>query len=259
MMKTFFRTLCLSLSMYSRIPMPYIEYDENDMRYTFLFFPIVGVIIGALEYGWYRLCLTCGIGSVLYAVIATVLPIFITGGFHMDGYIDTMDALSSHREMERKLEILKDSHVGAFAVIWSVVYFLLMFGAFNELALRQPKAFISVGFIFILSRTLSGLAAISFKSATGNHSLALFSKAGDRVVVKTGLIIYIFIIAAFLVYFDWVNGVVVLAGGFATLLYYYRMSKKQFGGITGDLAGWFLQMCELVCLILMMIKEVGVL
>lgn len=255
-MKTFYRTLCLSLSMYSRIPMPYIEYDENDMRYTFLFFPMVGVIIGALEYGWYQLCLALGTGSVLYAGVATVIPIFITGGFHMDGYIDTMDALSSHMEMERKLEILKDSHVGAFAVIWSMVYFLLMFGAFNELSLRQPKAFICTGFIFVLSRTLSGLAAISFKSATGKHSLAYFSKAGDRAVVKTGLIIYIVAIAALLIYYDWLNGVMVLSGAFVTLLYYYRMSKKQFGGITGDLAGFFLQICELVCLILVMIKEI---
>ena len=40
-----------------------------------------------------------------------------------------------------------------------------------------------------------------------------------------------------------------------TYLYYYRLSEKAFGGITGDLAGWFLQLCELICLLAVVLLE----
>ena len=133
------RTLCLAFSMYSRIPMPILEYTEDDMRYTFLAFPLIGVIIGAVQYVWYILCNKLGIGISLYAAVAVVLPLCITGGFHMDGYLDTTDALSSHREKERKLEILKDSHVGAFAVIWTGVYLLVSYGLYTEISGKAKK------------------------------------------------------------------------------------------------------------------------
>ena len=64
------RTLCLAFSMYSRIPMPILEYTQEDMRYTFLAFPLVGVVIAALEYGWFLICVRTGIGTSLYAALA---------------------------------------------------------------------------------------------------------------------------------------------------------------------------------------------
>ena len=102
----------------------------------------------------------------------------------MDGYLDTTDALSSHREREKKLEILKDSHVGAFAVIWTGLYLLVSYGLFTELHDKQEIIMVAIG--FVLSRATSGLAAISFPSASGKSSLAYFAKAGDRKVVKIG-------------------------------------------------------------------------
>ena len=55
------------------------------------------------------------------AVILTVIPVFVTGGIHVDGLLDTSDALSSWQERTRRLEILKDSHAGAFAIITACV------------------------------------------------------------------------------------------------------------------------------------------
>ena len=55
------------------------------------------------------------------AVILTVIPVFVTGGIHVDGLLDTSDALSSWQERTRRLEILKDSHAGAFAIITAFI------------------------------------------------------------------------------------------------------------------------------------------
>ena len=57
------------------------------------------------------------------AVVLVLVPVIVTGGIHVDGLLDTSDALSSWRDREKRLEILKDSHAGAFAVITACVYF----------------------------------------------------------------------------------------------------------------------------------------
>ena len=57
-----------------------------------------------------------------------LLPVLVTGGIHMDGFLDTTDALSSWQPREKKLEILKDSHAGAFAIIMGCSYFVLALG-----------------------------------------------------------------------------------------------------------------------------------
>ena len=172
--------------------------------------------------------------------------LYVTGGFHMDGYLDTTDALSSHREREKKLEILKDSHVGAFAVIWTGLYLLVSYGLFTELREKQEIMMVAIG--FVLSRATSGLAAISFPSASGKSSLAYFAKAGDRKVVKIGLWIWIIVTCVSFICYDIRYGVTVIVVLAMWFLHYNRMSKREFGGITGDLAGWYVETCELAVL-----------
>jgi len=72
------------------------------------------------------------VGKTLYAVVLTLIPVVITGGIHLDGLLDTADALSSYQPRERRLEILKDSHAGAFAIIVCCMYFLAYFGFASE-------------------------------------------------------------------------------------------------------------------------------
>ena len=112
--KSFF----IAFSMYSKIPMPQFEWKDEDIRYALCFFPWVGTVIGVLWYLWKWICARFGVGTLCYTVVGTAIPILITGGFHVDGFLDTCDALHSYQPRERKLEILKDSHIGAFAVIF---------------------------------------------------------------------------------------------------------------------------------------------
>ena len=70
--------------MYSRIPMPPIEWKEENRRYALCFFPLIGAVIGAVMLGWQWLCNVLGAGDMLFAVGCTVIPIAITGGIHLD-------------------------------------------------------------------------------------------------------------------------------------------------------------------------------
>ena len=119
------KSIVIAFSMYSKIPMPQFEWKEEDMKHVLCFFPWIGIVIGLCLYFWRLLCDRFGIRNLCYVFIGTAIPLLLTGGFHVDGFMDTMDAFHSYQPKERKLEILKDSHIGAFAVIMLAVYGLI--------------------------------------------------------------------------------------------------------------------------------------
>ena len=241
------KSCIIAISMYSKIPMPQFAWNEKSMRYALAFFPIVGMIIGALQLAFFHfLYQSDRIGSGIYAAIATVIPIIVTGGIHMDGYCDTLDALSSHQPKERCLEILKDSNAGAFAVIWTGVYLVLCYGAWTDVHLYETVQLICTG--YVSSHALSGLAAIFFPNANKKGSLASFADSAGKAVVCTVLVLLFMAAGIWQILLSIQTGVCILTGETLLFLYYYKMAKKNFGGITGDLAGWFLQCMELFVL-----------
>ena len=114
-MKQLLASCAIAFSTYSRIPMPQVEWNKKNMRFTLFFFPLVGAAVGAAFWAADRLCGLLELGPLLRAALLTAVPIAVTGGIHLDGYCDTVDALASHASRERKLAILKDSSAGAFA------------------------------------------------------------------------------------------------------------------------------------------------
>lgn len=122
--KTMFESLDVAFSMYSAIPMPQVMWNEQNMKYMLGFFPLIGLVQAALLIGWVYLAQALSVGTVLFAAVAALIPLFVTGGIHLDGFCDTVDALASHQTREKKLEILKDPHTGAFAVMGCMAYLL---------------------------------------------------------------------------------------------------------------------------------------
>ena len=124
------KSLVIAFSMYSKIPMPHLELDEKDMKYVMGFFPLIGLITGALAYGWIYAGEILYVPDISRTLVLIILPVIITGGIHVDGYMDTCDALNSYGDREKKLAILKDSHIGAFAVIKLLVYYVLYYASY---------------------------------------------------------------------------------------------------------------------------------
>lgn len=242
----YINSFIIAFAMYSKIPMPKAEWKKENMKYVMCFFPWIGGVIGLLFYLWGTYAVHIPAGQNLYAAILTVIPVAVTGGIHLDGLLDTADALSSWQTKERRLEILKDSHAGAFAVIAGCVYFLLWFGFASEL---KGEGILMVSYGFFLSRCLSGYAVTAFPCAKNSGLAAMFAEnaqkkwAGRILLAETG------VIAAVMLWTNLCLGGVSLAAAFAVFYWYYRMSVEKFGGITGDLAGWFLQICELAIVI----------
>lgn len=221
--------------------MPKVAWSEEGMKYSMCFFPFVGIIIGLCSFGIYTGLSFWGAGKILTAAVLTVLPVLLTGGIHMDGFLDTMDAKNSYRSKEEKLEILKDPHIGAFALIYGLVYFLLYFGLFSEV---DHKAICLVALGYTYSRILSGLSVVSFQKAKEEGMAASTARAAEKNVKWILVLEGIFCVAGFLLLHP-MAGAGCVAVGALCFLSYRRMAYRIFGGITGDLAGYFLQVCEL--------------
>ena len=119
------KSLIIAFAMYSKFPMPRVDWEKKALSWALCWFPLVGLAVGAVLWLWLALAGWLGFGAVFTAALALLLPIALSGGIHLDGFCDTCDALSSHQSRERKLEILKDSHTGAFAIICCGLYLLV--------------------------------------------------------------------------------------------------------------------------------------
>lgn len=241
------KSCIIAFSMYSKIPMPQFTWEEADMKYVLCFFPWVGAVIGAVSYGWWFVCQRLQISGITFVMIAAAIPLLITGGFHVDGFMDTMDAFHSYQEKSRKLEILKDSHIGAFSVICLFGYYFLYLAAYARITEKQQMLVVAAG--FFLSRTLSGIAAVTLSCAKQEGMLYMFTSRVQEKTVKAALGIQLLLGGVFLLVQSWVLAAMVLLALGLTFLYYQVKCKRELGGITGDTEGYFLTLCELVLLI----------
>ena len=236
------KSLIIAFSIYSKIPVPQFEWKEEDMKYMLCFFPWIGAVIGVGVYLWSCLCGIFDVGEICHTLIGAAVPLVITGGFHVDGFMDTMDAFHSYRPREKKLEILKDSHIGAFAVIMLVVYGIIYIGAFSEVA--DPKLLKIVCGGFFLARCLSGISVVSFSSAKKDGMLYLFASNSQKSIVKWSLYLQGVACICFMLCLSLYAGILVVVAAFLAFVYYYHRTKKELGGITGDTAGYFILICE---------------
>lgn len=232
----------IALSMYSRIPVPRVDWKKENMRYAMCFFPMIGVVIGAVMYlaGW--LLDKTSVGGLFRGVVFTLIPIIITGGIHMDGFMDTMDALGSWGDREKKLEILKDSHAGAFAILGMGCYLMWSVAVWSELPAEVLRV---CGVSFVLSRALSGFSVVTFPAARNSGLLKMFQDGAQKKAVRITMCLYV---AAAVIMMAVMNARAMtgaVTGVMISFLYYIVVSRKQFGGVTGDLAGFFLETAEL--------------
>ena len=104
------QTIAVAFAMFSALPVPQFAWNQKNMRYAMCAFPLIGVVIGGL----WCLCGALPLPMPAKAAGFCLIPVWVTGGIHLDGYADTCDALSSYGDTAKKLEILKDPHCGAF-------------------------------------------------------------------------------------------------------------------------------------------------
>ena len=162
------KALLMAFSMYSRLPVPDFVWEEEDRKKAMCFFPLVGVLAGAVFFLVYLFMERSGAGPVFKGALLTAVPLLATGGIHMDGFLDTCDARASWGDREKKLQILKDTHAGAFAVTGGGLYLLLYCGGCSELPVRGAAA-VSAGFVLSQKTAGGGLHGILYGGFRRGH------------------------------------------------------------------------------------------
>lgn len=236
------KSMIIAFSIYSKIPVPQFAWEEEDMEYMMCFFPWIGGAIGLVFYGWLALCEKVQIGALCRACVAVAIPLIISGGFHVDGYMDTMDAFHSYQSREKKLEILKDSHIGAFAAIMLMLYYLIDLAALSEVV--AGKAAFAVAAVFFLARCLSGIGVVTLKSAKKEGLLYTFASGAQKKRVRLALYVQFTGCIALMVAVSGIYGIVAAVTGVLCFFYFKWKSYRELGGITGDTAGWYVTVCE---------------
>ena len=253
---TFFQTIAVAFAMFSAAPAPQFDWNERNMRYALCAFPLVGVVCGLC---WMILAVL-PLPVFLRGTLFCLVPVAVTGGIHLDGYADTCDALASQVDAAKKQEILKDPHCGAFAVIRLCTWFVLYLALCVTLT-PSLKAVICAGIGFALSRALSGWAIASLPLAKNTGLAHTFATAAARRTVSRVLAVLAVVLAIAQITVGGVTGLAMAVAAMLALWRYAHVAKTQFGGVSGDLAGWFLQKCELwqlATLVLCQLLEVSV-
>ena len=248
----------LALAFFSKLPMPQLDWSEDNMRYLPAAFPLVGLLIGLLLQAWLWICQWLGFAAFLFAAGLTLIPLALTGGIHLDGFCDTADALASRAPREKKLEILADPRTGAFATISLLAYMMAYLALATELP-GDRKTLLALGLIHVLCRILVAFGLVYYPAAKKEGFFSSIAQAARKgpVTVTLGLL-FILVSAALVRAIAW-QALILPGLELLHSLYIYGMSKKHFGGMNGDLAGYWLQTAELVLLAGLVILSKGVL
>ena len=236
-MKTYLHAFIMCQSMFCSIPAPQI-WDEKAKDKMLLFLPIVGLEIGAIWTILAWLCRLLNLPELVTGLILCAYPYIVTGFIHLDGYMDVTDAVKSWRDLERRREILKDSHVGSFAVIGIVLLIIAQFAFFASAP--ADTNFLILIFIPAVSRCCSALAVTGLKPMSTSQ-YADRSKPKSHIVVLT-VMLCIFLAAGFLLCGKYGFALVGCLAGYGLAL---RRAYKSLDGMNGDISGYALTIGEL--------------
>ena len=238
-MKLWLYALRMCQSMFCALPFPWHGWEEKARDRMLLCLPLIGLEIGLCWRFLLWVCDWLALPQALRGVVLCAAPFLLTGFLHLDGFMDVTDAVRSYRSLERRREILKDSHVGSFAVIGVVLLILAQFAASVSL---YPGMRMNVLILLpVVSRCCSVLAIeLLPPMATSQYAqrkphvlpplvmLALAIGCGFWMRTKFGLTL-LFSVAGFCL----------------ALLRAYRSLK----GMNGDISGYCLTIGELTGLV----------
>lgn len=234
----------MCLGMFTAIPLPRVEWDDELRDYCTACLPLVGLVVGLLWWAAAALAKWLLPAYLAGAVIAA-FPFIVSGFMHLDGFMDTSDAMLSWRSREEKLKILKDVHAGSFSVVMLALLALFQFAACMSVERLFPLCMIPV-----VSRCGSVLSIMTLEPL-GHSEYAERKKTPEDILMAEKLIAAAALVLL-LIFSGW-RGLLCGAGVAAGYAIFMRWCVRALGGVSGDLAGFALTMSELCGLILLSI------
>lgn len=251
-MKKIFHALFMSLSTFTIIPPLYKGWDEDAKKYMIIMIPFIGAIIGGLYYLLHFLLTLINLPIYVNALFYVIFPLLITGCIHFDGFLDVVDAKKSYRSLEERIKILKDPHVGSFAVIFGIIITLSGYALF--LSLKEDTKYLFLVFIPIISRSMSGLMLTIIKPL----SVSQYNNPDAKGFKIFKIIYFIVIILAMLTLMYVFMGIYALVGVGLVLIHLLACFSSYISlkGINGDVSGYAITISEYLCIAVIIILQV---
>jgi adenosylcobinamide-GDP ribazoletransferase len=231
-----------ALQFLTRVP-PLVRrpFTTTEMGQSVACFPLVGLLLGGLLAGLDWL-LSLAFPSLVTSALILGVWVLATGAIHLDGFLDTCDGLFGGRTTEDRLRIMRDEHVGAFAVIGGMLLILLKFSALAATPLRLPALLVAP----ICGRWAMSLAIVTFPYARAEGlGRTMKDNSGWRQAAIATLTAFI---AAALVG-GWVGLLAWFVAGFAAVVG-ARLVLTCLPGLTGDVYGALCETVETLVLVL---------
>lgn len=237
-MRDIFKGFALAISMLTTVPFFKIhDFYKGINGYAVMFYPLVGFLLGAALWGVYS-TLSPYVASTHLGIIIFVLWVLLTGALHLDGFSDTVDGLYAPKE--RALEVMKDAHVGGMGMIISGTFLIL-----KASSLAHFELFYLLPLILMLSR-LNAVLAIYFYPYISQSGMGTLAK---EELTKPQMLIALFY--SFLVVLLY-NKLLLLVSALLVLFVIKSIFVKRYGGFTGDIYGFTIEVTELFLLNLLL-------
>lgn len=218
--------------------------EDKELAESMAYFPLVGLLVGTV------LALAYNVLALIFphpvnCAFILILNIIITGGLHIDGFIDTFDGIASRCDKERALEIMREGRPGAIGIAAAILLFLAKY----SLLVSLPKGTIEISLIMMsgLSRWSFVISSASYPYARKGEGLGKKFIQGigpKEVIISTATIL----ITAFLVFK--LRILVLFPVIFCAILGFNFYLYKKIGGITGDTLGASGEIIEVLTLAL---------
>jgi len=240
-MKKTLKGFALAINMLTIIPFFKIhDFYKGINGYSVMFYPLVGLIIGLILAISHEL-LSNYFPALHVSIIILSLWAVITGGLHLDGLSDSIDGFFVSRE--RALEVMKDPNVGAMGMIFTLIFILL-----KGSALLHVSTWFELPLLLMLARYNAVLAIYFYPYLSKNGMGTLAKKEFTRKQLFISTLI-ILIAVGFTP-----NGSILLISSLFTLGIIQYFFIKRYGGLSGDMYGFIIEISELILLHVMILR-----
>jgi adenosylcobinamide-GDP ribazoletransferase len=222
-----------------------VRYDASRISArAFAYYPFVGLVIGAILTA-VQFLLQLTLPHLVAAVLVVTGWAIITGGLHLDGFADACDALFAATTRERRLEILRDVHLGSFGVAGLILLLMLKAATVTNATTLAPI------FLAPILGRWAMTYAVTFPPARKEGMAVLFRAGLTRRITLTATV-FAGMACAIL---GWL-GIAAFTIAFAIAALVARVAMNRLGGLTGDIYG---MICESVEVGVLLVGAAGIL
>ncbi|MFE8698873.1 adenosylcobinamide-GDP ribazoletransferase [Cytobacillus sp. FJAT-53684] len=243
--------LLINLQFFTAIPVPMaLPMDKVHLEKAIKTFPLLGLLQGGIyAFLFYAFLHWTPFSALTAAFVLWLAGIILTGGIHLDGWMDASDAFFSYQDQEKRLEIMKDPRAGAFGVLSVIVLLGTKFFFIYEITqMVHSTTLLFIAVIPFFSKMIMGVLLLRVKAARKEGLGTLFKNASnERTLIIYPVYVILLLAAAGIWWNQMLAGVIVfIIVSVCALFILPRKIISWFGGMTGDVLGASVEGMELL-------------